>query len=141
MKKTALVLSLVILVFLSGCESLNPPKYLQPVSPSEDITQQNQPYYLKFFVVNPTQNTFTGTIEYQFNSKCISTYPSSDIIDVTPQEYKKPITKQFNYLTENSRYGQDTNQCFQTPLRITAVLKDKGGEIKETLNVLLRLTN
>jgi len=61
-------------IFLVGCETTttNQLPYISPVSPTQDLLSANGDYELKFFVVNPTINTFIGNLSYGFDENCLT---------------------------------------------------------------------
>lgn len=136
MKLRYLIIGLLFIIpmLITGCTSNQ--KYLQLTSAQDDISSQNQPYQLKFFVINPTDNTFTGQLIYSYDKSCLST-SDSEPIEVTPKEYRKAIVKQFSY---NSGYSNQ-NSCLQKPLVITVSIEDKGGDIKDTFSTKLTITS
>lgn len=123
----------MILIMGAGCEN-STQKYLEFSENQNPIIRGNENYNLKFFVFNPTQNTFVGTIEYEYDEGCISTSSNIDEIEITPKEYKKAEIKSFSYNT-----GLRSQICLQKPLKITTILKDKGGEIKAKFDVSLTI--
>jgi hypothetical protein len=123
---------------LTSCQiEPTPLTYLQLTSAKEQIIKQSETYDLKFFAINPTPNTFTGTIEYQYDKDCLSTSFASDDIEITPQQYRQAIIKTFSY----NQYGatRTKENCLQNPLRINVAIKDKGGETKDSFDVFLTI--
>ena len=124
----------LFVIFIVGCvTTTETPKYLEFSENSNPIIRTGENYNLRFFVINPTQNTFTGELEYQYDNRCIWT-SGSDEVEITPKEYREAIVKSFS----NSGRSNDET-CFQTPIKITTILKDKGGEPKGKFDVLLTI--
>ncbi|MAG53066.1 MAG: hypothetical protein CMH62_03840 [Nanoarchaeota archaeon] len=132
MKTIRLTFILLTLLLISGQSCVINSDYLQPTSPSEDIITRNEIYTIRFFIKNPTQNTFIGKVEYQFDEKCLSTFPKSEEVTITPQESKKAMAKEF-------RTNSVNKECSQKPQRVTVVIRDRGGDIKDSFDILLSI--
>ncbi|MBI2664181.1 hypothetical protein HYX10_02460 [Candidatus Woesearchaeota archaeon] len=136
MRKTISLLLLIFVIFIVGCQTQQP--HLSAEGKTTDfITSKQEPFTMKFFLVNPTQNTFTGQIKYVYDKECLRGYPDEQDVEVTPQQYRIAITKDFEYYLQNRN---DEEKCVNTPLQISATLQDKGGDIKSVLNVQLTIS-
>lgn len=143
MKKRILVLpALFLSIFLFGCEQqqLGTLPYIQPVSPQQDLIATNGVYQLRFFVVNPTVNTFIGNLTYKFDTNCLSMrnaqrtiygdYEYTQGVQVKPKS-QFGVTKDFIYTTFD-QYNRPTQserpECLQRSLKVTVSLFDAGGD-------------
>lgn len=139
--KNLAILSLFFTIFLFGCEQqqLGTLPYIQPISPQQDLIASNGVYQLRFFVVNPTINTFIGNLTYKFDTNCLSMsnaqrtiyggYEYGQGVQVSPKS-QFGVTKEFTYTTfdqYNRPIQPERPQCLQTPLKVTVSLFDAGG--------------
>ena len=129
--KQKIVLLCLLLFFVVGCDIQS--KYLQLTSPSEDIIQRDEDYTIRFFVSNPTENTFVGVLEYKYSSDCLRmTYMKEDI-EISPNE-RKAKTVDISY--EERR---NNDMCTKKAHRVSIELNDKSGTNKDTVDVLLSI--
>ena len=136
MKKIIIISLFIMTILFSGCTKTNDIHFeIDSLILSEKIIQQNDVYNLEFFIVNPTQNTFTGNIEYKYETSCLSSSgSSSENIEVNPNN-KIGKVKKFIY---NGRSSSTT--CIQVPLKINILLYDKSGSLKDSFEAILRFT-
>ena len=145
MKKIYFLYTIILGSFLLivGCETINSGgsgsgllPYIQPVSPQQDLISVSGVYELKFFVVNPTVNTFIGDLTYKFDTTCLSTKGISGNqkdtggVQISPKS-QFGITREFTYTTFD-QYNRPTKperlECLQRPLKVTVSLFDAGGD-------------
>lgn len=148
MKKKIFMLTIGLLMMsvLAGCKEQIILPYIERTTPPEgDIIQAAEPFKLKFFVVNPTVNTFVGKIVYTFDNKCLdATQGNSEEVEVSPNN-KKAFVKEFTY---KGREYSGTNfytikeipECLQRSLKISASLSDKSGFARDNKDFLLAIT-
>lgn len=136
MRPYVFMAGILFLILIAGCTTQTE-KYLQLTSEKEQIITTQDSYDLKFFVKNPTINTFTGTVEYQYNDKCLKSSRIKEEVEITPKQQQKGIINTVSY--NQYGYPNPPDVCFQTPLRVTVILKDKGGDIKDFFDVQLTI--
>lgn len=131
--KSKIYLIVIFLIFISGCI----PLYIELATPKTDIITKSGSYEIKFFVNNPTDNTFTGNVEYQLDKKsgeCLSIWTKSENIEIPPRG-RIAKNKQINY-----QKPKNEDECLNEQLRVTIQIKDKSGDIKGTKDVLLTVS-
>ncbi len=145
MKSRNTIISLLFFaVFLFGCDQqqqLGTLPYIQPVSPQQDLMSLNGVYQLRFFVVNPTVNTFVGNLTYTFDPNCLSmsnvyltlgSYEYNQSVQVKPKS-QFGVTREFTYTTFD-QYNRpnlpERPECLQKPLKLTVSLYDTGGDLR-----------
>lgn len=151
MKKIILPIVVIIGVLsfmLVGCEEQKALPYIEKTTSDQSIIKAEETFSLKFFVINPTVNTFVGNITYQFEGKCLSVIESkSDNVEVRPNG-KNAFVKEFEYMGREKRYyGGDVHyevkeisDCIQTPLKISVSLYDKSGYIRDNQEFYVTIT-
>ena len=147
-----IVFGLFITLFLVSCQQEPILPYIQAISPSQDLMAFNGNYELKFFVVNPTINTFIGNLTYKFDTNCLSmrdaqrsiygNYEYTQGIQINPKS-QSGVTKEFTYTTFD-QYNRPTQperpQCLQTPLKVTVSLFDAGGGFRGSQDFSVTIT-
>ncbi|MBS3100795.1 hypothetical protein J4204_01535 [Candidatus Woesearchaeota archaeon] len=140
------ILLMGFLVILAGCKQTPTLPYIEPSSPVENIIKAEQEFNLEFFVYNPTVNTFVGTLEYEFDNKCLDIMQgNSNEVEVAPNN-KKGIVKDFAYgereymSPNNYRVSMVIEKCFQTSLPISVSLYDKSKLIRDKKTFFLTIT-
>jgi len=126
---------ILLILILVSCQPVSP-KYLELTSPQTDIMSNNEPYQLKYFVINPTANTFIGDIDYEFDEQCLQIWNNQNTdIQVTPQEYRRAIIQQIQFRSNANR-----DNCIQRPLKVTISIQDAGGDVKDSFDISLTVT-
>jgi len=141
-KKKLMLLGILSALILSACTPSNL-EYLRFGENPNPIIASDKTYDLTFFVINPNTITFTGTVEYEYDTNCLYTAQKIDTIKVTPQEFQKPILKSFSVRQEvrniQSNLPNQQSECLIKPVKISTILKDDGGDIKGKFDVSLSI--
>ena len=153
MKKLKIIILNLFVLFVFGCarqqslQSLLP--YIEPITQKQDIISVAQTYSLKFFVVNPTINTFVGNLTYKYDANCLNIMNGGNVdnVEVRPKN-KRAFTKDFTfrYIDQHGRlidqYGREieTSECLQKPLQLAVYLYDKGGDFRGSADFILTVT-
>lgn len=133
---------LVIFTFLfAACTPQQPTlPYIEPTTPQENIMKVAESFSVKHFVVNPTVNTFVGNVTYRFDEKCL--YPTNgnvDEVEVMPNG-KRAFAKDFRY-REPDRFSSEQRNCLQVPIKISADLYDKSGQLRDNEIFFVTITS
>src|SRR3989338_2755862 len=134
-------------IILSGCifqQQLNFPT-IQETSPLSDITSAKNPYRMKFFIHNPSINTFTGNLTYKYDNNCVSNPKGfqgiiSEVIEINPNG-KLGIEKEFTPVKANYYDEKAKPECIQKPLKFSVLLHDKSGEFRDSAEFTLTITD
>jgi len=135
-KKFYYFLFLILFLFLVGCEkALN--IHIQADIPKENIISSDETFRLKYFIVNPTINTFVGHLNYKYEDSCLNIVGTSinESIEVNPKD-KIAIVKEFNYHPSRSR----NVGCIQVPLKVNVILEDRSGLLRDSYETTLTIT-
>lgn len=133
-----LFLIMGVFLLLVGCKKISSP-YIEITTPSQDIIKYDETYALKFFVYNPTINTFVGSLNYTYAEKCLYIQGSqSDEIEISPNT-NKAIIKEFSYKGKNN-HPDDSKECYQQPLKVSVFLSDKSGLARDNKVVYVTIT-
>ena len=141
-----------LFIFVVGCEVYPPTQggsggslpYILSVSPKQDIMSVDEPYNLKFFVVNPMISSFIGNLTYKYDITCFRIEGSNtEGVQVNPKS-QLGYTKTFKHNTGQSnvypyREGIRT-ECLQKVSQISVYLYDAGGDLRSSAEFLVTQT-
>ena len=137
----------MLMAFISllvGCTTTQLP-YIEKTILDKDIIIAEDPYQFKFYIYNPTVNTFVGSVNFTYDKRCwTATGGDSNPIEIEPKG-NRALAKEFvykgrQYIREGFYRIEEVTGCLQTPLEISMILSDRSGETRDSEKVFVTIT-
>lgn len=125
MKKLIIILSILFVIFLTGCEQISPKQYvLNSVSLEKTDLSSNERYdnlRIFFGVENKADLTLNSKIEIKLNESCFEVVSDKELGDIPPKQSVR------SYITISRRYSLPNN-CIGKLHDVVIKLKDVNGK-------------
>jgi len=139
MKNVFIIFGILFAVIFTGCLEQQPitgpsKPYIFGIDVQPAFAHFGEDVRVGYFIYNPGETTFYGTVELRYTEGCISTYPQEVEVEVGAK-LQKPFSLDFR-VQENDRY-RDMTECVGIQ-PIVMVLSDKGV-IMDTKTIQLNI--